>query len=58
MNQRQQRLNISLVTFRKNSAAPKTKDLTDEKNYHPITCLKDLAGKYMRETYDGKSYLG
>ena len=39
---------------------PKTIDLTNEKNYHPITCLntpyKLLTGsvvKYMR-TYDGK----
>ena len=35
---------------------PKTKDLTDEKNYHPITCLNtsyklltSLVSKYMRE---------
>ena len=35
---------------------PKTKDLTDEKNYHPITCLTisykfltGLVGKYIRE---------
>ena len=35
---------------------PKTKDLTDEKNYHPITCLNTsyklltgLVSKYMRE---------
>ena len=35
---------------------PKTKDLTDKKNYRPITCLNTsyklltgLVGKYMRE---------
>ena len=35
---------------------PKTKDLIDKKNYHPITCLNtsyklltDIVGKYMGE---------
>ena len=55
-NQRQQRLNTSLVVVRKNFAVPKMKDLTNEKNFRPITCLNtsyklltDLVGKYMKE---------
>ena len=40
----------------RNVLLPKTKDLTDRKNYRPVTCLNTsyklltgLVGKYMRE---------
>ena len=44
------------MVFSKNCAVPKTKDLIDEKNYRPITCLstsykllRDLLGTYVRK---------
>ena len=53
---KEQRLNTSLVAFRKNCAASITKDLVEEKIYRQITCLNtsykllaDIVGKYIRE---------